>query len=346
MSSKSVEGFSMVSVIIPIYNVEEFLPRCLDSVCGQTFSDLEIILVDDGSTDSSGQICDTYARSDSRIRVIHKENGGLSEARNTGLDKATGEYILMPDGDDVLHPQMIEILYNLITSGNYEFSMCMGDEVYDTSKILMKAVETYTDIPSTVYRQEELLKIWGLEYFQNQGHYSVAWNKLFKRSSLDGLRYIKTMEEDVEFSCRYYQRIQKAIVTSLLLYYYIQRIGSLTNPTTGFRYVHIPETTMECLKDLPEESSEYRALVLRRLYRQMPFLLRKAVVCPSVYRETKKQYKVFIKSTIREFISNPHIPFWMKVELGAFNYSPFLCRLYLYYTNVRAKWRIIRCRFV
>ena len=322
----------VVSVIIPIYNVEEFLPRCLDSVCGQTFSDLEIILVDDGSTDGSGQICDTYAQSDSRIRVVHKENGGLSEARNTGLDEATGDYVCMPDDDDVLHPQMIEILHNLITSGDYDFSMCMGCWVYDASEIPLKVAETFTDIPSNAYQQDELIKIWGMDLIQCRYQYSVAWNKLFRRSSLGNLRYIKTTEEDVEFSSRYVQRAQKAIVTDLSLYYYICRAGSLSRPQgvgQAVRPTHIPETTMESLANFPIESKAYRALVLQRLYLQMPIFLNGVRSYPSIYRETKDKYKAFRKLTMKEYRSNPYIPMRKKMKQCAFVYSPFLYRIYL-----------------
>ena len=121
----------MISVIVPIYNVEAYLPQCLDSIVSQTYKDLEIILVDDGSTDSSGRICDEFADKDVRIRVIHQKNSGLPEARNSGLKVAKGDYIIMPDGDDALHPQMIEILYNLIIDGDYDFSMCYGEPIYD-----------------------------------------------------------------------------------------------------------------------------------------------------------------------------------------------------------------------
>ena len=125
----------MVSVIVPIFNVEGYLSRCLESIVSQTYSDLEIILVDDGSTDNSGSICDEYAGKDIRIKVIHQENSGLPEARNSGLRVAKGDYIIMPDGDDVLHPQMIENLYNLIISGDYDFSMCYGEMIRNVDVI-------------------------------------------------------------------------------------------------------------------------------------------------------------------------------------------------------------------
>ena len=108
----------LVSIIVPVYNVEKYLERCIDSLVNQTLKDIEIILVDDGSTDDSGNICDKYAKKDKRIKVIHKENGGLSDARNIGLSIANGRYLQFVDSDDFIHKQMIEILYNTIINNN------------------------------------------------------------------------------------------------------------------------------------------------------------------------------------------------------------------------------------
>ena len=102
-----------ISIIIPIYNIERYLHRCLDSVLNQTFEEWQAILVDDGSTDKSGEIAEEYAAKDNRFVVTHKENGGLSDARNVGISKATGEYIMFVDGDDFIHPQAMEIIYAL-----------------------------------------------------------------------------------------------------------------------------------------------------------------------------------------------------------------------------------------
>ena len=125
----------LVSIIVPVYNVEKYLERCLDSLINQTLKDIEIILVDDGSTDDSGNICDKYAKKDKRIKVIHKENGGLSDARNIGLSIANGRYLQFVDSDDFIHKQMIEILYNTIINNNADISICDFDKVYENTKI-------------------------------------------------------------------------------------------------------------------------------------------------------------------------------------------------------------------
>ena len=114
----------LISVIIPIYNVEKFLSFCIDSIVNQTYKNLEIILVDDGSTDNSGKICDEYALKDNRIKVMHKQNGGVSSARNVGLNIAKGKYIGFVDSDDYVENDMFEILHNLIIKNNVDISCC------------------------------------------------------------------------------------------------------------------------------------------------------------------------------------------------------------------------------
>lgn len=119
-----MENSPLISVIVPVYNVAEYLPECLDSIINQTYTNLEIILVDDGSTDECPKICDEYAEKDSRIRVIHKKNGGLSDARNAGLDICTGEWVGFVDGDDTIHKDMYKILYDRAVEHNADISVC------------------------------------------------------------------------------------------------------------------------------------------------------------------------------------------------------------------------------
>lgn len=124
----------MISVIVPVYNVEEYLPTCIESILNQTYKDLEILLIDDGSTDNSGRICDEYAKRDNRCIVIHQPNKGVYNARNTGLEHVKGEYISFIDSDDYIHPQMLEILYETLQKEDYDFSMVAYKKVWDYSK--------------------------------------------------------------------------------------------------------------------------------------------------------------------------------------------------------------------
>ena len=122
-----------ISVIIPVYKVEKYLSYCVNSVINQTYTNLEIILVDDGSPDNCPKMCDELAKTDKRIKVLHKQNGGLSSARNAGIDIATGEYISFVDSDDTINPQTLEILHKLIKDDNADISMSSWKKVYDIS---------------------------------------------------------------------------------------------------------------------------------------------------------------------------------------------------------------------
>lgn len=183
----------MVSVIIPIFNLQRYLTECIDSVLGQTYSDLEIILVDDGSTDYSGTICDEYAKRDNRIKVIHKQNEGLVSARKTGLQASTGQYIAYVDGDDWIEPNMIERLFMTMIHEKVDVVMCGRFE--DTGNLHK---EVYHGILPGKYDKKGLLeKVYPRmivnEFFFEWGLFPGVWDKLFKRECLE--RYQMAVDE-------------------------------------------------------------------------------------------------------------------------------------------------------
>ena len=322
----------MVSVLVAVYNVEDYLPRCLDSVLSQTYLDLEIILVDDGSTDSSGSICEEYAERDERVKVIHQANEGLSSARNAGLRAASGDYILMIDGDDALHPQMIEILYKLITSGDYDFSMCYGERIYDVSEIDGKSkTKVYTVSPLelttescfwNMYEGDSSLRI----------QYYVTWNKLFKKEILHNFYFkklpAKDTAQDQEYNIRIYLKMKKGVYISDYLYYWILRNMSLSNQGISIRYVSEPLTLLVCLNDIPPMYKEYRAFLLRHLYKTLlsrRFWARNT----TFYTLAKDNGKKVKQQTFSEFWKNSYIPVSEKLVLSLFYYCPFLYGLFL-----------------
>ena len=125
----------LISVIIPVYNVEKYLKRCMDSVLKQTYSNIEIIIVDDGSTDTSGSLCDEYWKKDSRITVFHKENGGLSSARNFGLERVSGNYVCFIDSDDFIHENYISFMYDKIIKNDADICYCKSTKFTDDVQI-------------------------------------------------------------------------------------------------------------------------------------------------------------------------------------------------------------------
>lgn len=174
----------MLSVIVPIYNVRPYLRQCIESICNQTYRDLEIILVDDGSCDGSSEICDQYETMDNRIVVLHKENEGLVKARKSGLQISRGEYIAYVDGDDWIEPEMLERLYSIMTENNVDIVMC--GHYIDTGNI---SKEAYHDVPDGHYGKKQLIEkiypemIVGRAFFDWK-IYPALWDKLFKRERI------------------------------------------------------------------------------------------------------------------------------------------------------------------
>lgn len=208
-----------ISVIVPIFNVENYVRKCVDSILNQTFSDIEIILVDDGSTDASGRICDEYLSKDDRIRVIHKENGGLSDARNAGLDMCTGEYIGFVDGDDYIDGDMYELLYNNIIKYDADISMCKYRRIY-TNKIADNGRNEiwWTNKKSVAIK----------ELYCGDIGISVC-SKLYRRAVFSGTYFIKgKTSEDVYITIKTILNAEKFIFDYRTKYNYIERLNSIT----------------------------------------------------------------------------------------------------------------------
>lgn len=313
----------MVSVIVPVFNVEGYLPRCLESIVSQTYKDLEIILVDDGSTDNSGSICDEYSDKDIRIRVIHQKNSGLPEARNSGLKVAKGDYIIMPDGDDALHPQMIEILYDLINSGDYDFSMCYGEKIYNVDKIkerVRRPISASKDVELS--RDSAIMNLWVLSQFQLQ--YGVVWNKLYKRDLIEAIGYfVNTAAQDLEFNNRVFMYTSKVVLTTEQLYYYVQRETSIIHQKNSLRYLNVLNTYDLSLSEIPRDNKLYRSYCLATMFHRF-FNIR------YVYRGTPNTH--IAKDTIRklhkknqfEYYTCRYISFHEKLKAIVFYFFPFL----------------------
>lgn len=215
-----------ISVIIPVYNVEAHLPKCVESVIHQTYSNLEIILVNDGSTDDSGAICDSYAKKDARIRVIHKKNGGLSDARNCGIAEAKGEYLAFVDADDYIAPDMFRIMYERIKQDVSDMAVCSFLFVNEKGEALVSENEENPISDETVDRVGAVRK---LEYVK-KWYFSVAWNKLYSRCLFDDIKFPQgRFHEDEYIAHIIYHKCQKVSFISDTLYFYVQREGSITD---------------------------------------------------------------------------------------------------------------------
>lgn len=214
----------LITVIVPVYNVEKYLGKCIESIIEQTYKNLEIILVDDGSPDNCPFICDLYAQKDKRVRVIHKTNGGLSDARNEGLNAANGEYVAFIDSDDYIHVNMIEKLYCAIKAYDADVSLCnylYVDENYHS----IDELNRITPIKNEVLSCEQVIE----KLFENKHwYYSVAWNKLYKRGIFDKLQFPKgRLFEDAYIAHHVFGKCKRIVSISDVLYFYLQRADSI-----------------------------------------------------------------------------------------------------------------------
>ena len=213
---------TLISIIVPVYKVEPYLPRCIDSLLAQTHQALEIILVDDGSPDSCGAICDEYAAKDPRITVIHKENGGLSSARNAGLDIARGEYIGFVDSDDWIEPEMYSHMLSRMKKYDAKL-VCAGR--YDVSEKTMEKKLGLCPKKEECIPAEELVG----RIFLWDGLDSAAWDKLYHRSILQDFRYpLGKICEDVPVTYRIALKAERVVLCDRPFYNYLHRSGSIT----------------------------------------------------------------------------------------------------------------------
>lgn len=214
----------LISIIVPVYNIEKYLPKCIDSIIEQTYTNLDIILVDDGTPDSSGEICDTYAKRDNRIRVVHKKNGGVSSARNTGIDNAKGEYICFIDGDDYVMSDYVEYLYQILIENDVDVSLTtemFGNfDEKQTNNETKKVVDGETACESILCYKIPI----------------GVYCKLFKRDFIknNNIRFFEDifMGEGFNFNVFAFQRAKNVAIGNRKIYYY--RRDNSTSATTKF----------------------------------------------------------------------------------------------------------------
>ena len=212
-----------ISVIVPVYKVEPYLRKCVDSILAQTYTNLEVILVDDGSPDSCGAICDEYAAKDNRVRVIHKHNGGLSDARNAGLNIATGDWLSFIDSDDWIEASMYETLLHNATKNNAEISIGgVVDEVLTDNGIVITKTTQGGSVVTEVREKQSAIR----HFLCNSWS---AWDKIYRRMVFDGVRYpVGEINEDEAIALQLLEKCERVVYTNEVFYHYIKRPESIT----------------------------------------------------------------------------------------------------------------------
>ncbi len=232
----------LVTLLVPVYNTEKYIKKCLESIVNQTYKNLEIILIDDGSNDNSGKICDEYAKKDSRIEVFHKENQGSSAEKNFGLSIAKGRYISFIDSDDYLEPTLIEKLVKSIEINQSDIAIC---NFFPNST---------TDLEETFTASQALTYIMNKRYFRGYN-----WNKLYKTEIAKDIQFCTDiyMSEDLLFNCNYLLKAKKCSYIDEKLYHYNENNNSISNSKLSKKYLTIIDSYDRLVNLYKENKLEY-----------------------------------------------------------------------------------------
>ncbi len=310
---------ALVSVIVSVYNVEAYLPKCLDSIANQTYRNLEIILVDDGSTDGSGRICDEYAAKDSRARVIHQSNKGLWAARNAGQDAANGAFLLFLDSDDYCHYDMIRQMYGAITR----------DEGYDVAIVDMKITpHDDEDCKSMVdCKWEEGLPGQMVSCLIDFNYpYSVVWNKMYRAEAIQGLRARPfPVAQDLDFNIHAFMHFRRAIGCRQVMYYWYSHRGQITKTAQYLKILPYIYYT-NYIEDLSGRCA-YDYVILDALYRKMALLKARSIKAEDkslIFSKCKQYYK----RTISDYLNESRIPVKVRTTYMMAFHFPYLASLF------------------
>lgn len=287
-----------ISVVVPIYNVEKYLPRCIESLLAQTYQNLEIILVDDGATDRSAEICDEYAKKDARIKVIHKENGGLSDARNAGTKAATGTYIGFVDSDDFIVPDMYEKMATALAEQNADIAVCNYLYVDEDGKALAERNGSLPIEDKVLSGKEAVKKLVGPEY----AYWVTAWNRLYRSEIAKAVPFPKGKIHEDEYTAHmFYDKAEKVVGVSSAAYQYVVRENSIMTKKYGTRNLDYIDALngriLYCVAhDLPDEAAaftrwmqQYLIKVYNKLDKKDVAMMNRYKECWSLYEGTSKQ---------------------------------------------------------
>lgn len=327
MSQTNNEEYNLISVIVPVYNVEAYLDRCVESLVNQTYKNLEILLVDDGSTDSSGALCDRWALRDTRIRVIHKPNGGLSDARNTGLRAAAGELLLFIDSDDLVNVHMAEYLLNELLRQDADISICTFQDFADGQDVDVQQSVSCEDV--LVQPGRETI----LDIYRGKGEKTafVAWNKLYRRKLFTEHRIeypVGRIHEDTFTTYQLLYFADKVAVLRAPMYYYRLRGGSI---------MHVGISVKKCTDSVDAGCSELafyaehqdRELLSRAyVYHCRRAMAQYAMVGQMADSREKAACRRYIRDRYRmllkEYGNQVSISFAKKTAIRLFRYIPGL----------------------
>lgn len=312
----------MISIIVPVYNIENSLSCCIESILSQTYYDFELLMIDDGSTDLSGVICEQYQMKDNRIKVFHKENGGVCSARNMGITASVGEYICFIDGDDSVEPTLLELLYNNCIEHNADFSFSSLRFCYLDGTINSR---NYTG-KEEVYTSTRLAKSFFVDEYLKQDLYG-PYNKLFSTKVLEKIRFKENLSvgEDLLFVFQVLTQLSTIVRIDIPLYNYIKRVNSASTSAFSEKNIEYVEAC-SIIKDLckekfptiyPEAEKWFFSIVANHYY----LLNENKSVKYEVY-EKYLSYKKYLKKNLK-LLKN--CDYKVRIQLFLAIFFPYVC---------------------
>lgn len=320
----------LISIIVPIYNVLDYLERCVCSLLNQTYKNIEILLIDDGSSDGSQNLCDEFEKKYTVIKTYHKNNGGLSSARNFGIEKANGEFFVFVDSDDYVNPLFIEILYNNLVNYHADISICSHQLIYNESD---KLADIKNDC--TVSDGRELL--YSITA-QNWIDIVVAWNKLYKREYFESIRYPDGKIHEDEFTTyKILYDLKTCVVTNASLYYYVQRENSIVNQKYSLQ-------KLDMIEAFAEKMEFSRIRNDKKLYRHSLECYMSAII-KNIIGIQNSTNKVAYSKELYKLKKTYHYYFWNRVIFSGLNFKTVLrlglfeiCEpIYIYIRKIKNK---------
>lgn len=318
-----INNDSLVSIIVPIFNTEEYLDRCINSLIKQTYRNIEIILVDDGSTDQSSIICDKYGEADSRVRVIHKANGGLSDARNAGLEICQGEYISFVDSDDYVDYRFIDILISNLSEYNADLCCCGRIRVEGD-----RTIESMTLPSAMTFDKESFLSAMLYGQYADE----AAWDKLYKREILDGIQFpVGEINEDIVAIPKAIEKCQTIVHCGKPLYYYVRTPNSITTSRYSVKqrvvYKHLIDLEKTLLLDYPSLDSAIKTYQATRLIG----LIASSSKERKDYEADYILYFNKLDELYKDIVRDPSIPKYTKfkcflIKIHAYNFLNYIKR--------------------
>ncbi len=322
-----MERNPLVSIIVPIYNVEKRLEICLKSILGQTHKNLEIILVDDGSPDNCGKICDEYAKKDSRIKVIHQENGGLSRARNSGIDIACGEYLAFIDSDDYVADDYIEFMLNNLLKTGADISACGALFVHPSGK----TERQYDDDKLYVIDKHEALR----RMCYNDGFFVTAWDKLYKKELFSTVRYnAGKVFEDTGTTYKVVDKAEKIVFQCIPKYFYIisEDNSSITKCTFNEKKLDYVEMADEMAEYIKAKHPDLTAAAERKQMHACFSTLTQLVNSNTRNKPVEKMLVSRINALKKGALKNPYTPLRDKIGIlcltFGFRFFSFAWKMY------------------